>query len=56
VATETDVEGYNIYVFTSNTPNSGKIIKRVGHTGTSVAVYVGDVSEDTTITIASGTA
>jgi predicted phage tail protein len=50
------VEGYNIYVYTSNTPASAKIIKRAGYNTTRIIVNQGEASEDASITITAGTA
>jgi len=55
VATEKDVEGYNIYIYTSNTPASAKIIKRVGYSTTRVIVNQGEATEDASITVAAST-
>jgi predicted phage tail protein len=53
--TEKDLEAYNIYVFTSNTPASAKIIKRVGWSTNYVLILDGDKTEDGLLTIASST-
>ena len=55
MGTENDLESYNIYVYTADTAASAKIIKRVGWSTNFVAVYEGDQTEDTTITIAHST-
>jgi len=49
--TEKDLEAYNIYVFTSDTPDSGKIIKRVGWSTNYVIIQEGDITEDELLTI-----
>lgn len=48
-----DASHYNLYVYTSNTPASAKIIKRIH--GTRCLVDEGEVTEDTSITIAAST-
>jgi len=56
LGSEKDLEEHRIYVYTSNTPASAKVIKRVSGNTTRVMVNQGEASEDASITIAAGTA
>jgi hypothetical protein len=46
--------GYKVYVFTANTPASAKLIREVGYTADSTEIFIGEKSQDASITITSG--
>lgn len=47
--------GYKVYVYTSNTPASAVLIREVGYTADSTDIFVGEKSQDASITITAGT-
>ena len=55
-ATEIDIRGggYRLYVYTSNTPASAKLLKSIGYTSEWAVVMVGDKTDDSSITINNG--
>lgn len=47
--------GYKVYVYTSNTVASAKLIREVGYTADSTEIFIGEKSQDASITIVAGT-
>jgi hypothetical protein len=47
--------GYKVYVFTSDTPASAVLIREVGYTSDSTEIFIGEKSQDVSITITAGT-
>lgn len=47
--------GYKVYVFTANTPASAVLIREVGYTADSTEIFIGEKSQDASITITAGT-
>lgn len=47
--------GYKVYVYTSNTPASAKLIKEVGYTSDSIEIFIGEKTQDASITITAAT-
>ena len=47
--------GYKVYVWTSNTPASALLIKEIGYTSNSTEIFIGDRTQDGSLTITAGT-
>ena len=47
--------GYKVYVYTANTPASAVLIREVGYTSDSTEIFIGEKSQNVSITITAGT-